>query len=85
MADFKNGVQWYAKFMVDPDKFAVFFPEGKVCCGYCQMAYADGLNRPVCRFTRRIIEQPLFSENLPESCVLSATGEYTGTPPKKGD
>lgn len=83
MTNFSNGVDWYDVYKIDPDKFSVNFPEGNVCCAYCPMLYADGLKRPVCRFTLRVIEQPIYAPFLPSYCVLSPTGKINGK--KKGE
>lgn len=82
--DFKNGVAYYVKYVVDPEKYFVGFPEGKARCLSCDACYSDSLGRPRCRLAQnRIIEQPLAYPELPEFCVLTATGEIIGTPPEK--
>jgi len=85
--EFKNGVSFYVKYVVDPDKFSVAFPEGVTRCASCEGCYSDSLGRPRCRLAGgRIIEQPLYLPELPDFCVLIPTGEIIGTPPKeKGD
>lgn len=81
--NFKNGVKWYAVYVVDPEMFSVKFPEGVVRCGSCPMAYSDSLGRARCRFTGEIIETPIYYPELPDFCPLDSTGEIVGTSPKK--
>lgn len=85
--EFKNGVSYYVKHIVDPDKFSIYFPEGVTRCTSCKMSYSDSLGRPRCRLSDgRIIEQPLYYPELPDFCPLIPTGEIIGDiPKKKGD
>lgn len=83
-SDFKNGVSFYAKYAIDPDKFSINFPEGITRCASCDGAYSDTLGRARCRFSKAhsIIEQPLNYPELPDFCPLIPTGEIIGTKPK---
>lgn len=85
--EFKKGVSYYIKYVIDPDKFSIAFPEGITRCASCKLAYSDSLGRPRCRLSDgRIIEQPLYLPELPDFCLLIPTGEIIGTKPEqKGD
>lgn len=81
--EFKSGVDWFAIFAVDPEKYTVKFPEGVARCGSCPMAYSDSLGRARCRFSGEIIEPPIYYPELPDFCPLAPTGEVIR--PRKGD
>jgi len=83
MNEFKNGVNWYAIYAINPEKCNVKFPEGKISCGRCEQAYADSLGRPKCRLAQRLIDQPLYYPELPSFCPLEPTGEIIGNQPKE--
>ena len=81
--EFKNGVERFSVWAVDPEKFTVKFPEGIARCGSCPLAYSDSLGRPRCRLTNEIIEPPIYYPELPDFCPLIPTGEIIK--PRKGD
>lgn len=81
--NFKNGVSWYSRYAANPNKLAIFFPEGHVCCSNCRYLYNEhGLNRCRCRLSDEIVYTPNYPE-LPEFCPFEDSGEIIGQKSKK--
>jgi hypothetical protein len=74
--NFKNGVQWFTKGIIE---VAVYFPEGQIKCQNCRYCRAESdLKRFWCKLTEQMVYNPFCSE-LPENCPVKITGEIIGT------
>lgn len=64
---FEKGVRYYTTGML-----SVHFPEDKVCCGYCPLAYRLDRDTSKCPFTGRLNVTPMMS--VQEGCPLKFEG-----------
>lgn len=75
MAEFKNGVKWFAMAKCEIN---IGFPEGSVKCIHCHYCRPEqNTNRFWCRITNSIIYSP-NAEGLPMDCPFELTGEIKG-------
>ncbi len=64
---FEKGVRYYTT-----GTLAVHFPEDKVCCGYCPLAYRLDRDTSKCPFTGQLNFTPALS--VQEGCPLKFEG-----------